>query len=265
MPPGPTSIPAPPAPGSVDVLVATYNSAATLERCLTSADRCLPGQRLLVVDRSSTDATARIARAHGAELLSEDRGLGFARNLALRNARTDPVVFLDSDVEIVRSDFLREALAEYRRPGTAAVVGTSVGHPFAYGLPLGLTLVGREWALAAGIPDDAQGRETYYLQQAARRDARVVRYVREAMVHRNVSRRIPHWPEFQGAAIRRSSGWDPRELAYAAEVVVLMHVNSRSTKNVLYSPIFYLKLLRGFLDPARWARLERPAAPVTPG
>jgi len=247
----------------VDVLVATYNSAETLDETLASARRFLPVHCLIVVDRASTDGTLEIARRYGARVLPDTVGLGYARNAALRAADTDPVVFLDSDVRIVRAQFYREAVREYARPRTAAVVGQSVGHPYRYGLPLGLTLIGRTWSLEAGIPDTVQGRETYYLQRAARRSRRTVRYVGEAMVHRGTYRRSPNWPEFQGASIRRSSGRNPRELVYAGVVVLLMHMNTKRPRNVLYSPIFYAKLLRGFLSPERWGRLDRGGPAVT--
>jgi len=257
----PSSSAAPPVGGSslppVDVLVATYNSAETIEETLASVRRNVPVHCLLVVDRASTDGTVETARRFGARVLPDSVGLGYARNEALRQADTDPVLFLDSDVRIVRPDFYARALRELARPGTVAVVGMSVGHSFQYGLPLGLTLIGRSWSLAAGIPDQAQGRETYYLQRAARRVRGRVRYVDAAMVHRGTYRRSPHWPEFQGASIRRSSGWNPRELAYAAVVVLLMHMNSKRPSYVLYSPVFYGKLLRGFLRPQRWGQLRR--------
>lgn len=253
-----------PAGTSPDVLVATYNSGLTLGRSLDSVRRLLPGSRIIVVDRDSTDATPSLAARFGAEFRTGDFRLGRARNLALQTATTDPVLFVDSDVEITRPDFLARALEEYRRPRTAAVVGLSEGHSFQYGLPLGLTLVGRRWALSAGIPDDAQGRETYYLQRAARHDHLRVRYVARSMRHDGTYRRARHWPEFQGAAIRLSSGWSLRELAYAAVVVLLMHMNSHSPRNVLYSPWFYAKILRGFLDPRRWIDLPRSGALATP-
>lgn len=247
---------------SVDVLVATYQSADTLAESLASALEFLPVHCLLVVDRASTDATQEIARRFGARVLVDEVGLGSARNLALRNADTDPVLFLDSDVRIVRPDFYPRALEEYARARTAAVVGESVGYSFHYGLPLGLTLIGRDWTLSAEIPDRAQGRETYYLQRAARRERRVVRYVRNSMVHRGTYRRAAHWAEFQGAAIRRSSGLNPREILYAAEVVLLMHMNSKRPSYVLYSPVFFAKILRGFLAPERWERLDRRQLPI---
>lgn len=241
----------------IDVLVATYNSAETLEESLLAVRRALPVHCLIVLDRSSTDETVEIARRYGAKVETDGIGLGYARNTALRLADTDLVLFVDSDVIIVRPDFLQRALMEIRAPRTAAVVGLAVGHRFRYGLPLGLTLLARKWALDAGIPDSVQGRETYYLQRAARAGGFRVRYVVDAMIHRGVSRNNPRWPEFQGASIRQSSGWNPRELVYAAIVVLLMHMNSRNPRNILYSPIFLAKLLRGFLAPNQWGRLVR--------
>jgi glycosyltransferase involved in cell wall biosynthesis len=245
-------------------LVATYFSASTLATTLGSVRQVLPGSRIIVVDRHSTDGTLEIAARFGAEVFQEDVGLGRARNLALRMARSEVVLFLDSDVEVVDPEFVRKAWAEFRRPRTAAVVGMSVGHPFRYGLPLGLTLLRRDWALSAGIPEGVQSRETYYLQRAARREHLRVRYVDGAMRHYGTYRSYPHWPEFQGAAIRISSGWNPREVAYAGVVVLLMHMNSHRPRNVLYSPVFYAKLLRGFLDPDRWIHMDRGLVTLRP-
>jgi glycosyltransferase involved in cell wall biosynthesis len=248
---------------SVDVLVATYESAATLGPALSAVRRYVPVHCLIVVDRRSRDGTAEIAREHGARLFEDEVGLGSARNRALREADTDPVLFLDSDVEITRPDFYAAAVRLFGTPDTAAVVGDASGHPFQYGLPLGLTLIGRRWALSAGMPDRAQGRETYYLQRAARRERRHVRYVTDAMVHAGTFRRDPSWPEFQGASIRIASGWNPREVAYAGLVVLLMHANSRRAGNVLYSPVFFGKLLRGYLAPGRWGQLDRTGSSVS--
>lgn len=247
----------------VDVLMATYNSAETLAESLESARRLIPIHCLLVADRESTDGSPEIARRFGAKVLSDRSGLGNARNLTLRAADTDPVLFLDSDVRIVRPDFYSEATRQFSQPRTAAAVGQSVGHHFRYGLPLGLTLIGRQWSLEAAIPEKVQSRETYYFQRAARRARLQVRYVPEAMIHRGTYRRAPYWPEFQGASIRFTSGWNPREVAYAGVVVLLMHMNSRSPRNVLYSPVFFGKLLRGFLAPSRWGQLDRSRSRLT--
>jgi glycosyltransferase involved in cell wall biosynthesis len=241
----------------IDVLVATFNSAATLGAALEAARKHLPVHRIIVLDRSSNDDTPAIAKRAGAEVYVDEIGLGYARNHALQLADTDPVLFLDSDVIVTRPDFYERALAAYQIPRTAAVVGMTVGHRFRYGFPLGLTLISRRWALAAGIPDTIEARATYYLQRAARKAGLKVRNIPEAMEHRGTYRSAPNWPEFQGVGIRSTSGLNPRELLYALLVIQLIHMNSGRPRDVLYTPIFFAKRVRGFLQPARWGRLDR--------
>jgi glycosyltransferase involved in cell wall biosynthesis len=241
---------------AVDVLLATFNSGRDLEECLTAARASLPVGRLIVVDRNSTDGTAEIARRHGAEVHFEEVGLGYARTLALSLASTEFVLFLDSDVILRRADFYERALEEIRKPRTAAVVGGSVGYRFLYGLPLGLTLVRREWATSVAIPPRAQGAETYYLRRAVRRQHLRVRYVPNAMEHRSIYR-VRNWPEWQGAQLRRAAGASPYELANAAEVVLLISMNSRRPRAILAAPFVYGKLLRGFFAPEHWGSMDR--------
>ncbi len=240
----------------VDVLMATFNSARDLRECLEAVRSFVPVHRLIVVDRHSTDATAEIARGFGAELYEEEVGLGYARSRAFALAETPYVLVVDSDVILRRPDFYARAVEELTRPGTGAVVGTPRGHPFRYGLPFGLTLLRREWAASIPVPDGAQGFETYYFRRAIRSSGLRVRYVPEAMEHRSVYRGR-HWPEWQGAQMRIAAGFSPYELAYALAVTLLIHMNSRRPRNLLYTPVFYLKLLRGFLAPRRWQYRDR--------
>jgi glycosyltransferase involved in cell wall biosynthesis len=242
-------------PASVDVLVSTFNSAHDLEDCLRAARAHLPISRLIVVDHESTDGTREIAARWGAETHTETVGLGYSRTLALSLAESRWVVFLDSDVILRSPTFFEEARRLARRPGTGAVVGMSVGHTFRYGLPLGLTLLPLAWARSVRIPPNVNARETYFLQQALRRDGRRVAYVLDAMEHRSRFRR--HKPEWEGANTRLVAGWSPYQLLYAFVVILLIHMNSRRPRNVLYTPIFYAKFLRGFADPSRWRILDR--------
>ncbi|HTW40504.1 MAG TPA: glycosyltransferase [Thermoplasmata archaeon] len=240
----------------VDVLLATFNSARDLHACLAAARAHLPIGKLIVVDRHSTDRTAEIARQFGAELHFEEVGLGYARTLALSLATSDLVLFLDGDVIVRRPDFYERALEELEKPRTAAVVGASVGHRFLYGLPLGLTLLRRKWATSVAIPPEAQGAETFYLRRAVRRQHLRVRYVPDAMEHRAIYR-VRNWPEWQGAQLRRAAGVSAYELANAAEVVLLISLNSRRPRAVVHAPFVYGKLLRGFFAPDRWGSMDR--------
>jgi glycosyltransferase involved in cell wall biosynthesis len=244
----------------IDVLVSTFNSGQDLEECLRSARAYLPIHRLIVVDHHSNDATREIASRWGAEIHEEAVGLGYSRTLALTLAETRWVLFLDSDVIVRSPTFLADAMVQVRRPSIGAVVGMAVGHTFRYGLPLGLTLLPLEWARTVEIPPHINARETYYFQEALRRDRRKVAYVLDAMEHRSLYR--GHKPEWEGANTRLVAGWSAYQLAYAFVVILLIHMNSRSPRNIMYTPIFYAKFLRGFLHPDRWRVLDRRTEPA---
>jgi len=241
---------------NVDVLIATFNSGKSLEECLRSVREHVPVHRLIIVDRFSTDATRSIAERYGAEVHSEDTGIGLARTMAIALAETEFILFVDGDVVLRRPDFFDRAMAELQRPGTVAVVGGSVGHRFLFGMPFGMTLMRRGWARTIAVPPDAQGFETYYFRRAARRSHLVVRYVPDAMEHRSIYR-VRNWPEWQGAQIRLNAGFSPYELTNAFAVILMIHLNTRRLRNVAYTPIFYLKLIRGFLAPDRFRYHDR--------
>jgi hypothetical protein len=96
-----------PAPGPdplVAVVVPAHNAAATLDATLHSArGQSYAHLEIIVVDDGSTDATARIAGAHGREdarvrLISQKQGgVASARNRAIAEARADFIATLDAD------------------------------------------------------------------------------------------------------------------------------------------------------------------------
>ncbi len=235
----------------------TFNSAAFLEDCLSALRAFIPIRRLIVVDRFSTDGTPAIAVRFGAEVHSEESGGGPARARALQLATTELALFVDSDVILRRPDFFPRALELLEQPRTAAVVGTALGHPFEYGLPLGLTLFRLDWGRRAGMAVEGQGQETFAFRRAVRRQHLRVRYVPEAMEHRGTFRRVPTWPEWQGAQTRLVAGRNPYELTYSFLVILLIHLNSRNLRNIAYTPIFWVKFLRGYARPERWKLIDR--------
>ena len=84
----------------VTVVVPAKDRAHLLGRALASvAVQSLSPRAVVVVDDGSTDATAAVARAHGAEVIRLERsgGSGPARNRGIEAARTSWVAFLDSD------------------------------------------------------------------------------------------------------------------------------------------------------------------------
>jgi mycofactocin glycosyltransferase len=81
----------------VSVIIPSYNSAATIERCLRSLDPFDGSIETIVVD-SSADGTAQMVGDRARAIRSERRLFpGDARNLGAAHATGDILAFLDSD------------------------------------------------------------------------------------------------------------------------------------------------------------------------
>ena len=84
----------------VDIVIPALNEERALPEVLRDIPRSLV-RRIVVADNGSTDRTAEVARAGGAEIVREDRkGYGAACLAALGRLAVDPpeiVVFLDAD------------------------------------------------------------------------------------------------------------------------------------------------------------------------
>jgi glycosyltransferase involved in cell wall biosynthesis len=106
------------AAGAADyaLIVPAYNEERQLPgtlRALAAAMAALPERRgtVLVVDNASSDRTAELARAAGAEVLLEPhRQIARARNAGGRHARTRYLIFIDADTQLCER-LLRETLA----------------------------------------------------------------------------------------------------------------------------------------------------------
>jgi glycosyltransferase involved in cell wall biosynthesis len=83
----------------VSVIVCTHDGERTLPECLERLSTLIyPNFEVIVVDDGSTDGSPDIARAHGVNLVqTEHRGLSFARNAGVAQARGEIVAFLDDD------------------------------------------------------------------------------------------------------------------------------------------------------------------------
>jgi glycosyltransferase involved in cell wall biosynthesis len=106
----------------ISVIVPAYNAADTLPACLRALQQqtCMPDE-IIVVDDGSTDETAQIAEANGARVLRQShQGPAVARNLGLRQAQGDIVLFTDADCEPV-PEWVEQMVAPF---SDARVVGT---------------------------------------------------------------------------------------------------------------------------------------------
>jgi len=89
-------------PPAVSIIIPAHNEEALLGRTLESLRTALAGIRdsseIVVVDDSSTDRTAEIARAHGARVVrAEVHQIAAARNAGARAAAGAYLVFVDAD------------------------------------------------------------------------------------------------------------------------------------------------------------------------
>ncbi|WP_448809584.1 glycosyltransferase family 2 protein [Agromyces bauzanensis] len=85
--------------GTISVIVPSYNDAGYLAACLDAlARQTRPADEVIVVDNASTDATAEVARAAGARVVSEPlRGIWPATAAGFDAATGDVLARLDAD------------------------------------------------------------------------------------------------------------------------------------------------------------------------
>ncbi len=114
----------------VAVIIPVFNEAASLPLVLGDLPRELV-DRVIVVDNASTDGSADVARAHGAEVVYQPRrGYGAAclAGIAALHADDDVVVFLDGDYSDYPAD-LRDLLPPVRDGEVDLVLGTRMHNP----------------------------------------------------------------------------------------------------------------------------------------
>jgi len=90
---------------SVSVVIPAHNSQKTIERCLTAVMEASPrNKEIIVVDDASTDNTYEIVSRFPVKLLklNKNSGPAVARNYGFKQSTRDIVVFLDSDVIIMK-------------------------------------------------------------------------------------------------------------------------------------------------------------------
>jgi len=197
------------------VIVAARNESDAIEATLGSLRRSLPGAELWVADDASTDATAELARAMGARVVSGSRhaGKGNAMTAAVGEALSEAGegVYLLCDGDLGESAGELGALVEAVRDGRAELVvgafrerrgggfgiargfgrwaigrscGLQLEAPLSGQRALGGELLGRVMPFAGGY-----GMELRMTIDAARTGARVAE-LELPLVHR-VSRRTP--------------------------------------------------------------------------
>jgi len=107
----------------VSVVILTRNSEKTIRKCLESLlNQSFKPHEIIVVDHSD-DRTPEIAKQMGAKVIRVSRkGRGYARNIGIREAVGDIIVFIDSDC-IAHPLWLENLIKEFEK--NTAIAGVS--------------------------------------------------------------------------------------------------------------------------------------------
>lgn len=111
---------------SLTIGVPCYNETLTIGKVVADFRAIFPQARLLVIDNASTDDTAAVARAHGAEVVVEPRqGKGYAVQRLFRECHSDYLIMVDGDDTYPASE-APKLIATLENEGGDTVVGRRV-------------------------------------------------------------------------------------------------------------------------------------------
>jgi glycosyltransferase involved in cell wall biosynthesis len=80
----------------VSVIIPAYNEESIIERTLKN----LPNAQKIVVCNGCTDNTAKIAKKYAEVIETPKKGVSHARNLGVKLAKHDKLIFLDADIKV---------------------------------------------------------------------------------------------------------------------------------------------------------------------
>ncbi len=149
------------------VIVTAHNEADRLPATLAALAATFPGARVLVADDGSTDGSAEVAAAHGAEVVRSERnvGKGGAATLAAQRllplaTEAEPPVVLLCDGDLAASADALAQLVEEVREGRAdlavAAFARRVGGGFGWALGFARWAIRRRCGYEAGAPISGQ-------------------------------------------------------------------------------------------------------------
>src|SRR5215212_366356 len=150
------------------VIVTAHNEADRLPATLSALAAAFPGARVLVADDGSTDGSAEVAAAHGAEVVRSERNVGKGGAASLAAERLLPLaqapmprpVILLCDGDLAASADALELLVEEVRAGRAdlavAAFATRVGGGFGWALGFARWAIRRRCGYEASAPISGQ-------------------------------------------------------------------------------------------------------------
>jgi glycosyltransferase involved in cell wall biosynthesis len=102
----------------LSAIIVAKNGAGTLADCLESVRRNNPAE-IIIIDGMSSDGTLGIARAYTQRIFSDEgRGVSFAHQLGLEQARQPHIAYIDADI-ILPDNALETMLEELQTGGFA--------------------------------------------------------------------------------------------------------------------------------------------------
>lgn len=117
---------------SVALIIPVYNGGGVFADCLAAiAAQTVPFCTKIVIDSSSTDGSADLARAAGFDVVTIAKAAfdhGGTRNLALNMVSEDFVVFLTQDAILARSDAVAQLLQAFGDSSVAGAYGRQLPH-----------------------------------------------------------------------------------------------------------------------------------------
>ncbi len=118
----------------VSIIVPVYNGGVGLQMCLQAIrDSSFTDFELIVVDNGSTDHSVQTSQAYTKKVLHcpGPSGPGAARNVGVKEALGEILVFIDADV-VIKKETIRGLIEAFRRhPNVAAVFGSYDDEPYA--------------------------------------------------------------------------------------------------------------------------------------
>ncbi len=185
----------------IDVFIPTYNSEKHLQECLDAVKKAFPVRRVVLIDHNSVDSTLRIGKANGCEIVEEERGLAYARELSFRLAETEVLAMVESDLVYHEFGWYGSALG-LMKEDVAAVVAyvpraseetrgrfNEIWSRFTplrsrrHGFSAGSTLMRTEAVREIELPTSLNAYEDIYLLRQLRRKGWKYRYIEVRGLH----------------------------------------------------------------------------------
>ena len=88
---------------NISVIIPTFNRETTILRAIDSViSQTKKVNEIIIVDNNSTDNTIKKVVNHYSDIIilkEKKRGVSFARNTGIKNANSEWIAFLDSDID----------------------------------------------------------------------------------------------------------------------------------------------------------------------